>query len=82
MWRRRMLLVLVICYLTLHRFIIERHHNIVNVGSAGAECYVEPGASQRFHPGGDVNAGASGHQDLQVTLASLPSVDYRDIKGY
>ena len=76
-----MLLVLLL-YLTLHRFIIERHHNIVNVGSAGAECYVEPGASQRFHPGGDVNTGASGHQDLQVTFASLASVNYRDIKGY
>ena len=76
-----MLLVLLL-YLTLHRFIIERHHNIVNVGSAGAECYVEPGASQRFHPGGDVNTGGRGHQDLQVTLASLASVNYRDIKGY
>ena len=77
-----MLLVCWLYYLTLHSFIIERHHNIVNVSSAGAECYVEPGSSQRFHPGGDVNTGASGHQDLQVTFASLASVNYRDIKGY
>lgn len=72
------------CYsyhLTLHSFIIERDQDMVNVCSAGAECYVEPGSSQGFHPGGDVNTGASGHQDLQVTLASLASVNYRDIKG-
>ena len=75
-----MLLVLVICYLTLHRFIIERHHNIVNVSSAGAECYVEPGSPERLHPGGDVNTGGRSHQDLQVTLAGLASVNYRDIR--
>ena len=80
-----MLLVSSWCWLyclTLHRFIIERHHNIVNVSSAGAECYVEPGSSERFHSGGDVNTGASAHQDLQVTFASLASVNYRDMKGY
>ena len=63
-------------YLTLDRFVIERHHDIVNVRSARAECYVEPRSSEGLHPGGDVNAGPGGHQDLQVTFPSLGCVNY------
>jgi hypothetical protein len=35
----------------------------------------EPGIAQGLHPGGDVGV-CGGHQDLQVTLASIASSNY------
>ena len=69
-------LLVCLCYLsTSHRFIIERHHHAMSVGSPGAECYIEPGSSEGLHPGGNVIAGAGRHEDLQVPLPGLSCVN-------
>ena len=56
---------------TRHLLIIEGDEDPVDLGVPGHEADPEHGAPRGLHPGGDVVPGLSGHQDLQVTLASL-----------
>jgi len=59
-----------------HGLIVECYVNEMVSWLLWHKTDTEPGVTQGLHPGGDVGVGG-GHQDLQVTLASLPSINYR-----
>lgn len=59
---------------TRHLLIIEGDDDPVELGAHRHEADSEHGAPRGLHPGGDVVPRLRGHQDLQVTLASLRRV--------
>jgi len=61
-----------------HGLIVECYVNQVVSWLLWHKTDAEPGVAQGLDPGGDVGVGG-GHQDLQVTLASLPGVNYSNI---